>query len=79
MAERHQKTDTWPQGAVVVPLVPPRSATPGRCLCGGPLNRAGDFLICEHCHRAYCPDCGGPVVQGGGCRSCAVCGYGYCA
>lgn len=79
MSDTQNTMENLPLEAVVVPLIPPRSAVPGRCFCGGPLNRAGDFLLCEHCHRSYCPDCGGPVVHGGGCQSCAVCGYGYCA
>jgi len=67
------------QAVELAPVIPLRPQVKRSCPCGGPLSAAADFIVCEHCHRLYCPDCGGPIVDGGSCRSCAVCGYGYCA
>jgi hypothetical protein len=75
----HNELDAERQTPEMIPLIPLQSVLPGTCLCGGPLNADGDFVVCENCGRPYCPDCGGPVVHGGGCQSCAVCGYGFCA
>ena len=79
MFESSRSTTACAEVAQVIQLIPLRPSAQGSCLCGGPLCANGEFVVCEHCQRPYCPECGGPVVHGGGCESCAVCGYGYCA